>query len=147
MRLAVGILVATLAMAACGGSGDDNEPDPTPFREEAARQALRDFFTASDPEEICGFLLRYAERQLVALARQELGIRSRDCETVFETALRRGGSEDPGRLTPEEREDLGRDVSLDEDRQTAAFLNEFRSGYVMRLVDGRWRVAGIATGG
>ena len=149
VRLAVGIIVATLAITGCGGSGDDDEREPAPFTEEAARQALRDFYTASQPEEICGFLLRDAERQLVGAAREEHGIKSRDCETVVENEVRQyeGGPERLSRVIQEERDELTQDASLDEKQQTAAFLDEFRQGTVMRLVDGRWRVARFATGG
>jgi hypothetical protein len=131
----------------CGGK-DDAEPAPDLFSEKAARAAYRAFLTAETPQEYCALMTRRAEAQIVdPLAAESFP----DADSCPEAARAISKSHarfelgDP--LTPEARRALRRTPELDREAQTAAFLDRFRAGVVLRLIDGEWRVIGIATGG
>ena len=144
------LLIAMLLVAGLAGCGGEDDPEPPPdlFNAKAAREAYRAFLTAETPQEYCALMTRRAEAQIVEpLAAESFP----DADSCSEAARAISNSHprfelgDP--LTAEARRELRRTPDLDPKARTAAFLDEFRSGVVLRLIDGEWRVIGIATGG
>ncbi len=146
VRVVLAALVTT-GFFGCGGT-DDAQPEPDPFTESAAREALRAFYAADDPRELCSFLTKHAEAQLVEAAAVESFPDAHTCTEQVRAMASSGSDPRLGPpLTAEEQEEIRQPAELDPETETAAFLDEFRAGVVLRFVDDEWKVAGVATGG
>ena len=142
-------LVAVFLVGFLVGCGDDpSEPNPDAFTEEAAREAYRSFLTAESAGEYCSFLTKRAEAQIVAPLVRESFPDAESCPEGVNAIAESDPQFELGQpLSAEARKELRQPARLDPETHTAAFLSETREGIVLRLVDGQWKVAGIATGG
>jgi hypothetical protein len=149
VRFARSALVILALLGSTLAACDDDESEAAPeFTAAAAEEALRGFYTASSAKEFCGYLLPLAERQILAVIREQERTNTDGCEAAMDAAARgRGPFTASQELSREERDTLSGAPTLNEEDQTASFLDRFHQGIVLRLVDGRWLVAGVATGG